>query len=155
MAGGRIRGRSPDPFADKHWYIVPLRDDHVNKIRMRRSNSPQEYSDRKNDEEDEHVADSLLYDRSHLPRTIPAPQVSLPVQIREVSRLRRPESREYSTDWVCDAWGASWDTERGPRVAVWRRPQEWHDAGRPTLTQSRDTKLVEKGGETGQTAKGS
>lgn len=33
----------------------------------------QEYADRKNDEEDEHVADSLLYDRSHLPRTIPAP----------------------------------------------------------------------------------
>lgn len=32
-----------------------------------------EYADRKNDEEDEHVSDSLLYDRSHLPRTIPAP----------------------------------------------------------------------------------
>lgn len=33
----------------------------------------EEYSDRKNDEEDEHVADSLLYDRNHLPRTAPAP----------------------------------------------------------------------------------
>lgn len=33
----------------------------------------EEYSDRKNDEEDEHVSDSLLYDRSHLPRSIPAP----------------------------------------------------------------------------------
>jgi hypothetical protein len=32
-----------------------------------------EYADRKNDEEDEHVADSLLYDRSHLPRSAPAP----------------------------------------------------------------------------------
>lgn len=32
-----------------------------------------DYSDRKNDEGDEHVADSLLYDRSHLPRTAPAP----------------------------------------------------------------------------------
>ena len=36
--------------------------------------SPQEYSDRKNDDEEEHVADSLLYDRSHLPRTVPAPR---------------------------------------------------------------------------------
>lgn len=33
-----------------------------------------EYSDRKNDEEDEHVADSLLYDRSHLPRAAPPPE---------------------------------------------------------------------------------
>jgi hypothetical protein len=32
-----------------------------------------EYADRKNDEEDEHVSDSLLYERSHLPRSIPAP----------------------------------------------------------------------------------
>ena len=32
-----------------------------------------EYADRKNDEEDEHVADSLLYDKSHLPRSAPAP----------------------------------------------------------------------------------
>lgn len=34
----------------------------------------EEYSDRKNDEEDEHVADSLLYDRNHLPRTAPPPE---------------------------------------------------------------------------------
>ncbi|PRW59305.1 hypothetical protein C2E21_2295 [Chlorella sorokiniana] len=32
-----------------------------------------EYADRKNDE-DEYVADSLLYDRRHLPRTAPAPE---------------------------------------------------------------------------------
>jgi hypothetical protein len=31
------------------------------------------YSERKNDEEEEHVADSLLYDFRHLPRTTPAP----------------------------------------------------------------------------------
>jgi len=31
------------------------------------------YSERKNDEEEEHVADSLLYDYRHLPRTTPAP----------------------------------------------------------------------------------
>lgn len=34
-----------------------------------------EYSARKNDEEEEHVADSLLYDeRCHLPRSAPAPK---------------------------------------------------------------------------------
>eukprot|EP00659_Diplonema_papillatum_P015378 gene15378-23512_t len=32
-----------------------------------------EYADRKNDEDEEHVADSLLYDRNTLPRTAPAP----------------------------------------------------------------------------------
>jgi len=32
-----------------------------------------EYADRKNDEDDEYVANSLLYDRRHLPRTAPAP----------------------------------------------------------------------------------
>ena len=32
-----------------------------------------EYADRKNEEEDEHVSDSLLYDKSHLPRSAPAP----------------------------------------------------------------------------------
>jgi hypothetical protein len=34
-----------------------------------------EYASRKNDEEDEHehVANSLLYDRNHLPRMAPAP----------------------------------------------------------------------------------
>ena len=31
------------------------------------------YSERKNDEDEEHVADSLLYDYRHLPRTTPAP----------------------------------------------------------------------------------
>ncbi|CAL5221676.1 g3908 [Coccomyxa viridis] len=33
-----------------------------------------EYSDRKNDEGDEHVSDSLLYDRNHLPRSAPPPE---------------------------------------------------------------------------------
>ena len=33
-----------------------------------------EYADRKADEEDEHVADSLLYDRNHLPRAAPPPE---------------------------------------------------------------------------------
>eukprot|EP00873_Tetraselmis_striata_P009334 jgi/Tetstr1/429598/TSEL_019497.t1 len=33
-----------------------------------------EYADRKNDEEDEHVADTLLYDKNHLPRTALAPE---------------------------------------------------------------------------------
>lgn len=34
-----------------------------------------EYADRKNDEEDEHVSDSLLYDYTHLPRMAPAPNL--------------------------------------------------------------------------------
>ncbi|KAK9821559.1 hypothetical protein WJX81_001774 [Elliptochloris bilobata] len=33
-----------------------------------------EYAARKNDEEDEHVADSLLYDLNHLPRAAPPPE---------------------------------------------------------------------------------
>lgn len=33
-----------------------------------------EYADRKNDDADDHVADSLLYDRNHLPRSAPAPE---------------------------------------------------------------------------------
>lgn len=32
-----------------------------------------EYADRKNDETDEYVANSLLYDRNHLPRSAPPP----------------------------------------------------------------------------------
>ena len=35
-----------------------------------------EYADRKNDEEEEHVSDSLLYDYTHLPRTSPAPTLT-------------------------------------------------------------------------------
>tara|TARA_B100000524_G_scaffold343958_2_gene240632 strand:+ start:181 stop:681 length:501 start_codon:yes stop_codon:yes gene_type:complete len=36
----------------------------------------QEYAARKNDEEEDHVADTLLYDeRCHLPRTVPRPDV--------------------------------------------------------------------------------
>lgn len=40
-----------------------------------------EYAARKNDEEEEHVADSLLYDeRCHLPRSAPRPDV-VPEQV--------------------------------------------------------------------------
>ncbi len=52
-----------------------------------------EYADRKNDEEDEHVADSLLYDRNHLPRTAPAPecvQRALQQQRQEGQQQGRP-----------------------------------------------------------------
>ena len=35
-----------------------------------------EYADRKNDEEEEHVSDSLLYDYTHLPRSAPAPNLT-------------------------------------------------------------------------------
>ena len=35
-----------------------------------------EYADRKNDEEEEHVSDSLLYDFTHLPRMTPAPNLA-------------------------------------------------------------------------------
>lgn len=38
-----------------------------------------QYASRKNDEEEEHVADSLLYDeRCHLPRTTPKPEFTAP-----------------------------------------------------------------------------
>jgi hypothetical protein len=37
-----------------------------------------EYAERKNDEEQEHVCDSLLYDYTHLPRTAPAPTSAPP-----------------------------------------------------------------------------
>lgn len=43
-----------------------------------------DYADRKNDDEaDEHVADSLLYDRKHLPRTAPAPECVARMRIEE------------------------------------------------------------------------
>jgi hypothetical protein len=35
-----------------------------------------EYADRKNDEDVEHVSDSLLYDYTHLPRSTPAPTMT-------------------------------------------------------------------------------
>jgi len=35
----------------------------------------EEYADRKNDEEEEHVSDSLLYDYTTLPRSAPAPNL--------------------------------------------------------------------------------
>lgn len=43
-----------------------------------------EYADRKNDETDEYVANSLLYDRNHLPRNAPAPDcVTAPTEPRQ------------------------------------------------------------------------
>ena len=51
-----------------------------------------EYSDRKNDEEDEHVADSLLYDRSHLPRAAPPPESVF----QERERARQNVAVEFS-----------------------------------------------------------
>lgn len=45
-----------------------------------------EYADRKNDETDEYVANSLLYDRNHLPRSAPAPDcVSRPSVLASVA----------------------------------------------------------------------
>lgn len=52
-----------------------------------------EYSDRKNDEEDEHVADSLLYDRCHLPRAVPAPDVVFEAR----KRSKQQEAAKIST----------------------------------------------------------
>jgi hypothetical protein len=42
-----------------------------------------EYSDRKVDEEEEHVADSLLYDRNHLPRSAPPPDCVHEARLKE------------------------------------------------------------------------
>lgn len=46
-----------------------------------------EYADRKADEEDEHVADSLLYDRNHLPRAAPPPESVFEERAREKALL--------------------------------------------------------------------
>lgn len=54
----------PDPIAKKAQYDASL------------GNWWKEYASRKNDEEEEHVADSLLYDeRCHLPRMVQRPDV--------------------------------------------------------------------------------
>ncbi|PNH05889.1 hypothetical protein TSOC_007805 [Tetrabaena socialis] len=46
-----------------------------------------EYAARKNDEEHEHVADSLLYDeRCHLPRTVPPPTLSTGASVAEADK---------------------------------------------------------------------
>ncbi|KAG2489979.1 hypothetical protein HYH03_011608 [Edaphochlamys debaryana] len=46
-----------------------------------------EYAARKNDEEQEHVADSLLYDeRCHLPRTAPPPTLSDGTSVSEAAK---------------------------------------------------------------------
>ena len=51
-----------------------------------------EYAARKNDEEEEHVADSLLYDeRCHLPRTVPPPDCVVTAAAQE--RNEREQQR--------------------------------------------------------------
>lgn len=50
-----------------------------------------EYAARKNDEEEEHVADSLLYDeRCHLPRTTPPPDCVLKQREAESTGPQQP-----------------------------------------------------------------
>ncbi|KDD71316.1 hypothetical protein H632_c5309p0, partial [Helicosporidium sp. ATCC 50920] len=51
-----------------------------------------EYADRKNDETDEYVANSLLYDRNHLPRSAPAPDC-----VREASEGIGTRAEEESS----------------------------------------------------------
>lgn len=52
-----------------------------------------EYADRKNDETDEYVANSLLYDRNHLPRSAPAPDCVLrPAAMAAVVQEVLPDS---------------------------------------------------------------
>lgn len=70
-----------------------------------------EYAARKNDEEEEHVADTLLYDeRCHLPRTVPRPdvvpddfvtnfsatQISQPAALRQPRNVPNPTSSNIS-----------------------------------------------------------
>ena len=56
-----------------------------------------EYADRKNDEEDEHVADSLLYDKSHLPRSAPAPDGVLAAIAADKAALQAVAGRAIPT----------------------------------------------------------
>ena len=53
--------------------------------------------DRKNDE-DEHVADSLLYDKRHLPRTTPAPDVVLAALAAEKEDAQRLQPVVLATE---------------------------------------------------------
>lgn len=47
-------------------------------------------ADRKNDETDEYVANSLLYDRNHLPRSAPAPDcVTRPMEEQEQEQAQQ------------------------------------------------------------------
>eukprot|EP00889_Picochlorum_renovo_P000645 jgi/Picre1/27675/NNA_000639.t1 len=58
-----------------------------------------EYADRKNHEDDEYVANSLLYDRNHLPRTAPAPDCF--GQVGSSDRKKIVQSTSFSLDtWV-------------------------------------------------------
>ncbi|KAK9811674.1 hypothetical protein WJX72_008054 [[Myrmecia] bisecta] len=54
-----------------------------------------EYAFRKNDEEEEHVADSLLYDRNHLPRAAPPPECVHEARALQqaAQQLRKQETR--------------------------------------------------------------
>eukprot|EP00965_Chrysotila_dentata_P258947 6213403-Pleurochrysis_carterae.AAC.1 len=53
-----------------------------------------EYAARKNDEDEEHVADSLLYDeRCHLPRSAPRPDVVPESQERDAATLDQPAQK--------------------------------------------------------------
>mmetsp|Transcript_34045 Transcript_34045/g.56370 ORF Transcript_34045/g.56370 Transcript_34045/m.56370 type:complete len:108 (-) Transcript_34045:351-674(-) len=55
-----------------------------------------EYASRKNDEEEEHVADTLLYDeRCHLPRTVPRPDV-VPTNPASANVTAKPTSLDSS-----------------------------------------------------------
>jgi len=53
------------------------------------------YSERKNDEEEEHVADSLLYDYRHLPRTTPGPNYA---EDRAARASPREDARGTTSD---------------------------------------------------------
>ena len=53
-----------------------------------------EYADRKNDETEEYVSNSLLYDRRHLPRTAPAPDC---VRAAAAAQQRQQQQQQQAT----------------------------------------------------------
>ena len=53
-----------------------------------------EYADRKNDEEDEYVANSLLYDRNHLPRSAPAPDCVASIHVAPPQPQQQTQGEE-------------------------------------------------------------
>ena len=66
-----------------------------------------DYADRKNDDEaGEHVADSLLYDRRHLPRTAPAPECVVRIQ-KEVVQRDQEDALERLKNSLVTAFKAS------------------------------------------------